>query len=148
MSDVFPDGPGFFASYRAAFERYDAAAVADHFAFPIHVDSQGGGGAITIDGREAWIAQVERLFAMYRAIGVATARVLDLRVTEPSPGAPRAAVRWALDDSAGRRLYEFDAAYTLVTAGGGPRIAAIAHDEVPRYRECVARLRSGDPEGR
>ena len=132
-----------------AFERLDAGAVADHFAYPAHVASDTGGEVslhVAADRRE-WTAQLERLLGMYRAVGLASARVVHLRVDELSPGVARAGVRWALFDGAARPLYEFQAAYTLVRTGGTLRIATIAHDEIPRYRACLARLQPRREDG-
>jgi hypothetical protein len=39
-------------------------------------------------------------------------------------------------------IEEFDAARTLARIGGALRIAAPAHNEIPRYRECLARLQA------
>ena len=141
-SEITPGVSTFFASYRAAFERFDAPAVARHFAYPCHVTSDTGTIALsTIASLEEWIGKIERLLGMYRAIGVSSARVLDLAATELSPRLVQAIVHWELHDDAGQLLYDFEAAYTLVEIDGELRIAAIAHDEIPRYRACLARLR-------
>jgi hypothetical protein len=129
-------------SYRQAFERFDAPAIAGHFAFPGHVTADSGDIGLTpITDLGAWIGQLERLLAMYRAIDVAAAHILDLNVAELSPRVFQAMVHWGLDDRAARRLYDFKAAYTLAEIGNALRITAIAHNEIPQYRACVARLR-------
>jgi hypothetical protein len=51
-------------------------------------------------------------------------------------------VRWALHDKAARLLYEFDAMYTLARHTELFRITAIAHNEIPHYRNCLSRLRA------
>jgi hypothetical protein len=51
-------------------------------------------------------------------------------------------VHWALYDDAGRVLYAFEAAYTLASIDGALRISAIAHNEIPRYRECLSQIAS------
>jgi hypothetical protein len=79
---------------------------------------------------------------MYRAIGFSSARIRKVATTELSPGLVQAMVHWALHDGAGRPLYEFEAAYTLAKLDGAFRIAALAHNEIPRYRACVTRLQS------
>jgi hypothetical protein len=133
----------FFESYRRAFERFDASAIADHFVFPGHITADSKEiGLTSVTDRPAWIGQLDRLLGMYRAIDVASARVVELMITELSPRLFQAIVHWALDDRAGRRLYDFEAAYTLAEVGDALRITAIAHNEIPRYRECVARLRA------
>ena len=79
---------------------------------------------------------------MYHAIGVDTARVLDLTLTEISSRLVQAHVHWALHTAAGERLYDFDAIYTVAQTGGAFHIIAIAHNEMPQYRACYARLKA------
>jgi hypothetical protein len=134
----------FFESYRRAFGALDASAIARHFAFPAHITADASEIApTTLTDEQALLHQLGRLFAMYRAIDVASARVVGLAATELSPRLFQAIVHWALSDRAGRMLYDFEAAYTLARSGHVLRISAIAHNEIPRYRECVARLAGG-----
>jgi hypothetical protein len=134
----------FLESYRQAFERYDANAIAQHFAFPCHIASDSSDVSLaSVADRQEWIARLEQLLTMYRAIDVGSASILERMVTELSVHLCQAVVHWALADGGGRSLYEFEAAYTLVQTDGGLRIAAIAHNELPRYRTCLARLRAG-----
>jgi hypothetical protein len=133
----------FFESYRTAFERFDAPAIADHSAYPSHITSDAGEiGLISIAAKQDWVGKIEQLLAMYRAIGFSSARVLDLAATEISPRLVQATVHWALHDGAGRALYDFEGTYTLAKIHDALRVAAIAHNEIPRYRECLARLGS------
>jgi hypothetical protein len=132
----------FFDSYRTAFERQDAAAIADHFSYPGHVTSDAGEIALVpITNRQEWIGKVEQLLGMYRAIEVGTARVLDLTLTEISPRLIQAHIHWALHDAAGERLYDFEAIYTITRSDGACHIVAIAHNELPQYQACYARLK-------
>ncbi|GAC1483842.1 MAG: hypothetical protein NVS1B5_03430 [Gemmatimonadaceae bacterium] len=57
----------------------------------------------------------------------------------------QARLRWALADRAARPLYEFDAMYTLARHTETFRITAIAHNEIPEYRRCLARVGRGEP---
>jgi hypothetical protein len=133
----------FFESYRRAFERFDASAIVDHFAFPGHLTADSSEIGLTpITDERTWISQIEHLLAMYRAIDVSSARVIDLAADELSPRLFQAIVHWALYDRAGSPLYEFQAGYTLARSGDRLRITAIAHNEIPRYRECLARRRA------
>jgi hypothetical protein len=75
-------------------------------------------------------------------VGFSSARVGKLATTELSPRLVQATVHWALHDAAGRPLYDFDATYSLAKINGAVRIAAIAHNEIPRYRACLAKVRS------
>jgi uncharacterized NTF2-like protein DUF6841 len=133
----------FFDSYRAAFERSDVSAIADHFAFPLHITSDTGEIALrTIPTRQDWIGMLQQLVAMYRAIGFSFARALNLVALELSSRLVQAVVHWSLLNSAGETLYDFNAAYSLATIDGVIRITAISHNEIPKYRECLARLQS------
>jgi hypothetical protein len=142
-SETLSSVNAFFDSYRAAFERFDAHAVADHFAFPGHVT--GDMGEITlipVATKQDWLAQIERIIGMYKTIGVSTARVLELKMTEISPRLVQAVIHWELQNGAGAILYDFDAIYTLAKVGDDLRVSAIAHNEIPRYKACVARLQA------
>jgi hypothetical protein len=133
----------FFESYRRAFERFDASAIADHFTFPIHITADSSEIVLTaIPDKPTWMSQLDHLLDMYREIDAASAQVVDLAAAELSPRLFQAVVHWALYDRAGVKLYELDAAYTLARMGDTLRITAIAHNEIPRYRECLARLRA------
>lgn len=123
----------FLSSYRAAFETFDADAIADLFAFPCHVT--GGGapvGVAIVPSRDAWRPQLERLLDAYRRLDVRTARVVAVETSELGPDLLQAVVRWELLDRKARRIYEFDASYTLADLGEGLRVTAIAHNESPR----------------
>ena len=133
----------FFDSYRTAFERQDAAAIADHFSYPGLVTSDAGEIVLVpITNREEWIGKLEQLLGMYRAIAVSSARVLNLVLTEISPRLVQAHLHWALDNAAGERLYDFEASYTLANRAGTFHITAIAHNEMPQYQACYARLKA------
>lgn len=137
------DVAAFFESYRHAFRALDAAAIADHFAYPLHVTGEAREIGITAVGeRSAWTDQLRHLLGMYREVGFADARfdLLDLAALTPRLGSAR--LRWTLRDGAGDALYDFSAVYTLARTGEGIRITAIAHDEIPRYRACLQRLRA------
>ena len=141
VNDTRATAAAFFASYRAAFGRADAAAILEHFAFPCHITSEAREITLTpLASREDGERMIEQLLDMYRKVGVASARVLDLAANEISPRLVQALVHWALIDAAGNCLYAFEAAYTLASIGGALRICAIAHNEIPRYRECLARI--------
>lgn len=128
----------FLDAYRAAFEAYDAAAIAELFAYPCQVTSDAGAVSVTaVPTRDAWLPQLERLLAAYEGIGVRSAHVLEHRVTELAPRLAQAVVRWRLIGGEERPLYDFDATYTLADLGDGLRIAAIAHNEAPKLRALL-----------
>jgi hypothetical protein len=135
---VDADIQAFFDSYRDAFERRDAGAIADHFRFPLHVTGDAGEvTAVAIPSVEAWIPQLERLLAVYKQLDVRTAQMVDVRITRFSPRLAQAAVHWALESSAGKTIYEFDATYTLAGTGASQKITAIAHNEQLRAKEML-----------
>lgn len=142
-TELFTSLNAFFDSYRAAFEHQDAAAIADHFSYPGHVTSDAGEIALVpITNRQEWIGKLEQLLGMYRAIEVSSARVLDLTLTEISPRLVTIRIHWALHTAAGERLYDFEAIYTVAQSGGAFHITAIAHNELPQYQACYARLKA------
>ena len=134
---------GFFESYRAAFEESNAPAITDLFTYPLHIISDAGKISLTvIETRDDWIEQVGQLLDMYQAIGFSSAHILELAGTELSPRLIQAVVQWGLYDSAGGILYDFKAMYTLIMINDSLRIAAISHDEIPKYQACLSRLKS------
>ena len=141
---VDADVRAFFDSYRNAFERRDAAAIADHFRFPLHVSGDAGEvSVVSISSVEAWIPQLEGLLAGYKQLDVKTAQMVDVRITRFSPRLAQAAVHWALQSSATKTIYEFDATYTLAGTGASQKITAIAHNEQLRAREAMEKRQAG-----
>jgi hypothetical protein len=133
----------FFESYRAAFARRDAEAIADYFAYPAHVASDASQVMLSpVSSRREWAGQVQKLLQMYQQIDFQAARVLALSVKELSPRLMQACVHWALDDSHGSLLYEFDSIYTLGCFGGAWKIVAMSHNELTRYWTCLEARRT------
>jgi hypothetical protein len=142
-TDLYTTVSAFFDSYRSAFERQDAAAIADHFAYPGLMTSDAGETTLVpITNRQEWIGKVAQLLGMYQAIGVSSARVLDLTLTEISPRLLQAQIHWKLQTATGEHLYAFQAIYTMAQTGGAFHITAIAHNELPQYQACYARLKA------
>jgi hypothetical protein len=134
----------FFDSYVRAFERYDAAGIADLFAYPAHVTGDADPVTpTTVPDRAGWEARLTELLGAYRALSVTTASILHSSITELSPRLAVVAVEWSLQDASGGPIYTFDATYTLADVDGQLRIAAIAHNETPRLRAAIGRLRGG-----
>lgn len=130
----------FFDAYRAAFEALDVSAIADLFGYPCQIASDAGDVTVSaIPTREAWVPQLARLVDAYRAIGVRSAEIVELRATELTPRLAEAVVHWRLIDAGDRTLYDFDASYTLADFGDGMRITAIAHNETLRLRALLER---------
>ncbi len=142
-SDLHSTLSTFFDSYRSAFERQDAAAIADHFAYPGLVTSDAGEiTLVPITNRQEWLGRLEQLLGMYRIIKVGSARILDLTLTEISPRLVLAHIHWSLHTPAEEHLYDFEAVYTLAQTAGAFHITAIAHNEMPHYQAYVTRLKA------
>lgn len=125
----------FLASYREAFERADAAAVAEHFGESVHVASDTGSGVhVEFMTGATWRSAIEQLLARYRALGVSRAEPQKLEVVCVSERLALANVYWVLSNRERHVLYEFHALYTLMNDGARWRIVAIAHDEVLQAR--------------
>lgn len=123
----------FFESYVASFETMDPGEIVVHFAFPLHMTSDGDEvGLSSIPDDATWRAEIGRLVRFYGDIGATSARILAAESIELSERVEHAAVHWQVHDAEGGDLYDFHAVYTLVEAGGRMRIAALAHDELPR----------------
>jgi hypothetical protein len=145
-SKITADVRAFFTSYCTAFIRQDAPALAKRFADVVHITSdEGRDVSVRIANAEEWRTTIDRLLEMYRAIDVGSVEAIGLATDALSPLLVQARVRWALYDKAKQPLYEFDAMYTLARHTEMFRITAIAHNEIPQYRDCLARIRSGDP---
>jgi hypothetical protein len=141
LSDAFRTAASVFLdSYVKDFERRDAPAIAEHFRFPLQVTGDAGEvTSVSIPSRDAWMPLLERLLIAYARLDVRTARRLELYTNALSPRLGQATTRWALEDSAGDLVYQFDATYTLAETDGSLKIAAIAHNEQLRMREALAK---------
>ncbi len=140
-SKITADVRAFFTSYCTAFIRQDAPAIARHFADLVHVASDDGDDvSVHVANRTEWRKEIDRILEMYRAIDVAAVEATGLATDALSSRLVQARLRWALSDRAGRPLYEFDAMYTLARHTETFRITALAHNEIPEYRRCLARL--------
>jgi hypothetical protein len=137
----------FIDSYRRTFEAFDVDAICGAFGFPVQVIGDAGPagdvGVVAVPAVEAWRPQVERIVGAYRVLGVASATVESLAITEVTPRIAHATVRWGLHGADGGTIYAFTASYTLTETADGPRIVGIAHDETPKLAAAVARARGG-----
>ena len=134
----------FLRDYRVAFERFDVAAVAAFFAFPLQVTGDAADvTVVSVPALDAWVPQIERIVGAYRLLGVASADARYVRLVSVTSRISQAAINWHLLDAAGGGVYDFHASYTLADLGAGLRITAIAHDESPRLMAAVARRHAG-----
>ncbi len=144
-SKITADVRAFFTSYCTAFIRQDAPAIAKHFADLVHVGSDTGDDvSVHVANAADWRKTIDRILEMYRAINVGFLEATGLATDALSPRLVQARLRWALTDRDGRPLYEFDAMYTLARHTEMFRITGIAHNEIPEYRRCLARLDRGE----
>jgi hypothetical protein len=153
FSEITADVRAFFTTYCTAFIRLDAPAIARHFADQVHVASETGKGvSVQVQTTDEWRKTIEHLLGMYRAIRFGSAEATAMSIHPVSSRLVQASLRWALRDSGRAPLYEFDAVYTLARHSETFKIVAIAHNEIPQYRRCAARLGSAtgaptSPEG-
>lgn len=130
----------FFESYVAAFERLDPDAISANFGFPFHMTSDGDPPDLrAVPDAATWRDQIAQLTGFYADVGVASARILEGSSTVVSPRVEQAAIHWMLHDVSGADLYDFHAVYTLAEVDGSLRIVALAHDELVRVGEFLAR---------
>jgi hypothetical protein len=81
-------------SYRDAFERLDAAAIADHFAYPSHITGDADEIAlIQLSNRQDCLAAVEKVLAMHRELEAPSGSIRDLSIVELSPRLTHASLR-------------------------------------------------------
>ena len=140
-SKITADVRAFFTSYCTAFIRQDAPAIVKLFAEEVHVASDSGSDVrVHVVGPVEWRGAIDRILAKYRAIDVGSIEATALATDALSPRLVQARIRWALSDKAARPLYEFDAMYTLARHTDIFRITGIAHNEIPEYRRCLAKL--------
>jgi|SRR5450631_547552 hypothetical protein len=135
---------GLLESYRDAFERLDTAAIADHFAYPSHI--AGDADEIVLLQLSNWqdcLAAVEKVVAMHRELDAPSGSIRDLSIVELSPRLTQASLTMEVHRRTGGMLYDFQAVYTLAETHAGWRIAAIAHNQIPRLLKCMARRQAG-----
>jgi hypothetical protein len=142
-SKITADVRAFFTGYCTAFIRQDAPAIAKHFADMVHVTSDDERDvSVQVASAAEWRKSIDRVLDMYRAIDVGSVEAIGLATDALSPRLVQARLRWALTDKKARQLYEFDAMYTLARHSEKFRIIAIAHNEIPEYRKCLARIKT------
>lgn len=125
--------------YRAAFEGGNVGGVLDCCRCPLQVVSvDAGDPSISIAGEADWALNVRRLLDTYRRLGLSDAVMADISVSPLLDAMATAQVRWALHSSSGELIYDFTAVYTVVESDVGPRIIAVAHDEMPKLRAALA----------
>jgi hypothetical protein len=127
-------------AYMTAFERYEIDTVLGHFVFPCHFVSDGEEVALMpLATEQACRVGIERVFAWHRELGVAGGRVLQQTIVELTPRLHCLDAQIQLEDGSGKTLYDFRGIYTFVRVQDAWRIAAIAHNQIPRLLACLSR---------
>ena len=136
---ITADVRAFFTTYVTAYIRQDTPAIIKHFAEPVHLSADTGDRVtVHVATRDEMRKSIDHLLEMYRAIDFGSGEVLALGTDEMSSRLVQARLRWLLRDKGGKPLYEFDAMYTLARHTEIFRITALAHNEMPQYRRCLA----------
>ena len=129
----------FLDDYLRTFSRFDRASLMTFFTFPLHVVSATDSGPVVSVAEETdWPAVLDGLLGAYAALGVAGAQPLDVDVAELGPSVMSVRVHWNLQRADGSGVYDFTAVYTVVASADGFRVAAIAHDELPKLAAAMS----------
>ena len=70
-------------------------------------------------------------------MGVTTGEILELTVLDVTAMVVVVRVHWALRRDDGSDVYDFTSVYTLAHSDGSLRIAAVAHDELPKLTAAL-----------
>ena len=126
------------ASYMTAFEHFQTDAVLSHYAYPCHFTSDGDEVALMPLAEPAECRpRIERVMDWHRQLGADHSRIERRARTDLSPKLTCLTIRVEVLDRQRRFLYDFDGIYTFAHTREGWRIAAIAHNQIPRL---LARL--------
>ena len=116
----------FLESYRGAFDRFDAEAIADHYHFPSLMSSMDSSDAFLT--RADAVRVFSRIVDNHRRIGYHTAKVLDTSRVTLTENLAFVTVRWRFETASGQSISEFDCSYTMADHGSGIHIiSAIVH---------------------
>jgi hypothetical protein len=80
---------------------------------------------------------------MHRQLEAPSGAICNLSVVELSPRLTQASLTMEVHRRTGGMLYDFRAVYTLAETRAGWRIAAIAHNQIPRLLKCLAQRQAG-----
>jgi hypothetical protein len=122
------DVAGFFAGYAAAYDAFDAAAIAERFDVPsyiLHADRDSA----AFTSREALVANMERVNEINRAndYGRAEPGALTLKILAPT--LVLATVPWTIRTRAGSVLWRFTCTYNLARRADGWKILVCTNHE-------------------
>jgi hypothetical protein len=111
----------FFADYAAAYDAFDATAIADRFAVPSYIlHSDRAAAAFT--ARETLVANMERVNDLNRAHDYGRAETGALAITAFAPTLAQVTVPWTIRTRAGAILWQFTCTYNLAKGADGWKI--------------------------
>lgn len=128
----------FFDGYARAFTAQDAAAICDHYHFPVQILSEDTGHVFR--DRAEMLADMTGFVAFYDKVNFAEARIGKFAFQQLSDAFGQAHIDWELIDKAGAPIVGFHTTYTLRIdgrgrAGGKPAITGIlGHAEDSAWR--------------
>jgi hypothetical protein len=124
--------------YFSAYQRGDIDEIIDWFLLPCHFVSDADEVVLMpLATREACLAGVERVVNWHRSLGVKGRRIVKQLVIELSPRISCVDVKVDVELEGAVKLYDFEAVYTFVRSEENWRIAAIAHNQIPRLLACA-----------
>ena len=140
MSDV----PEFFQRYRTVFSSFDRDALIDLYTYPVHVVSATDDAPMVMAfTRDEWAGVLDGLLNAYRKIGIVDGDPQNLDCKEIASDAATVRLRWHLTREDGSHVYDIAAGYTLAKLDGDWRVAALAHDELPKLTAALGGDLSG-----
>jgi len=117
MADPFES---FFADYAAAFNSFDAEALASFFHCPCMFANQEA--IVVLSDRAAIHANMRALIEYHRSQHFERASVLGLRAEQQASNLAVVLVRWHVADPSGATLWEWSNSYNLCDLGEGWKI--------------------------
>jgi hypothetical protein len=125
------DFDNLFQSYARAFARFDAAAVAEHWAFPAFFCARGKRASLD---QEGFRANVEAVIAFYHRQGATEVEAELVRVEPLFEGLDLVAVQYRLAKAAGEEIAAWEHLYLASETEEGLRlVAAFADGELDAW---------------
>lgn len=132
MTDLRSELEAWCRSYVAAFERYEAEAIASHWTFPALTTQAGR--SFSFKSEEHLAKNTGRLLGFYQAQHVERVHreVVDILIM--GPNAVSMTVKDQMTDAAGGEIASWQAAYVLQRVDGNWKaVAAVADGEVDAW---------------
>ena len=106
----------YFARYAAAFDAFDAEAIAEFYHLPCMLVRSGG--VVAFSAREEVLANMQALVSFYRSRGYRRASFDEVRVVSLGGGLLLATVPWTIHLSAAGAVESFRNTYELIEMHG------------------------------